>query len=157
MDIEIDSIDNSFNKRGLMQAIQENQNRGHSQSTLSRSKAKSGRSLKTVKTVHSSTLHQKREACQYMIQKAIRGRQNTDGVDLETKFVSKCGRYRYHVSIIDYLQKYTCSKSIERGFKIMFKRAKPYEVSSINPSDYQKRFVDFMRSTVFNKDVGKMN
>ena len=85
------------------------------------------------------------------------GRENTEGVDLSTKFVSKCGRYRYHISIIDYLQKYDCSKSIERTFKIVVKRAKPQEISSINPAAYHDRFLHFMKTTVFNKDSQKLN
>ena len=64
---------------------------------------------------------------------------------------SACGQYRYHISIIDYLQRYTCKKFGERWFKILFKRAIPWEVSSMAPDAYGDRFESYMKATVFNR------
>ena len=74
-----------------------------------------------------------------------------EGVAQGTVITSSCGQYRYHISIIDYLQRYTCKKFGERWFKIMFKRAVPWEVSSMAPDAYGDRFEAYMKATVFNR------
>jgi hypothetical protein len=43
--------------------------------------------------------------------------QNVDGLKLGQSIKSSCGNYIYHMSIIDYLQKYDIVKKIERLHK----------------------------------------
>ena len=43
--------------------------------------------------------------------------QNVDGLKLGQSIKSSCGNYIYHMSIIDYLQKYDIIKKIERFHK----------------------------------------
>ena len=51
--------------------------------------------------------------------------QQTEGVKLGTQIPSTCGNFIYHISIIDYLQKYDLSKKTERIWKTTFKGANP--------------------------------
>ena len=67
----------------------------------------------------------------------------------KTSFVSTCGNLIYHVGLIDYLQKYTFSKKVERYVKIKTTSAMPNEISSIDPDMYFHRFNKFMRKVVF--------
>ena len=80
---------------------------------------------------------------------------------------SACGRYVYHVSIIDYLQKYDLNKRMERFGKILlmaiprkssvsssssFEDESKFgrnDLSVIKPSVYRARFLDFTRNSVF--------
>ena len=66
------------------------------------------------------------------------------------KVESACGNYIYHISIIDYLQKYDTSKKAERLSKMFLMGCKNgNELSSINPLKYKKRFLDFQKKVVF--------
>ena len=69
---------------------------------------------------------------------------------LGTQIRSENGKYIYHVSVIDYLQKYDLNKKLERYYKVIFNGAQPDELSSISCDRYKKRFMDFMKNTVFN-------
>lgn len=64
-------------------------------------------------------------------------------------FLSKCGRYKYHVSIIDYLTQYTFEKKAERFLKIYFKRVDASQLSACPPGQYSERFINFMNKEVF--------
>ena len=70
----------------------------------------------------------------------------TEGVKQGIILHSKCGMYRYHISIIDYLQKYDCSKFFERQYKIIMNWSSihPSEISSMNSDDYGDRFHKYM-------------
>ena len=50
---------------------------------------------------------------------------NLDENSLEYSFKSKNTMQIYHISIIDYLQKYNFNKKVERWFKMTFKGAQP--------------------------------
>ena len=60
------------------------------------------------------------------------------------------GNFIYHISIIDYLQKYTFNKKCERYFKMAFSGATGNELSSTNINHYHNRFLGFMKEKVFN-------
>ena len=57
--------------------------------------------------------------------------QHVDGIRLGEAIKSTCGNYIYHISIIDYLQKYDVVKKFERLHKKFIKGAKGNEISSI--------------------------
>lgn len=63
------------------------------------------------------------------------------------KFLSRCGRYIYHIGIIDYLQDYHIEKKFENflKFRVLMKGA---GISAVPPCDYAERFLRFMRDHV---------
>lgn len=69
---------------------------------------------------------------------------NVDGLKLGQSIRSTCGNYIYHISIIDYLQKFDIVKKVERMHKQLFKGAKGDEISSINADAYKTRFMKFL-------------
>ena len=52
------------------------------------------------------------------------------------KFLSKCQKFIYHVSIIDFLQTFTLKKKAELAYKATFKSAKVADISSMPPKEY---------------------
>jgi hypothetical protein len=62
---------------------------------------------------------------------------------------SKCGRYIYHICIIDYLQSFNMTKRFEIFWKTVIQQAKASTLSAISPDRYASRFLKFMKSTVF--------
>ena len=70
--------------------------------------------------------------------------QNVDGLKLGQSIKSSCGNYIYHMSIIDYLQKFDFIKWVERLHKRLIKGAKGSEISSIDSDAYKTRFMKFM-------------
>ena len=64
--------------------------------------------------------------------------------------LSKCGKYIYHICIIDYLQTFNLAKRGEIFLKTVFENAKANTLSAIDPDRYASRFIDFMKSKVFN-------
>jgi hypothetical protein len=67
---------------------------------------------------------------------------------------SACGRYIYHISIIDYLQHYDLNKQTERFAKTILLKLtnsdfKPEHISSIEPAAYKQRFMQFVKKVVF--------
>lgn len=55
----------------------------------------------------------------------------------------------YHFGIIDFLQKWTTQKKVENfGRSIMIDETK---ISCVNPTLFEKRFLDFIRKEVLNK------
>lgn len=63
------------------------------------------------------------------------------------KFLSKNGKFIYHVGIIDYLQDYSLGKQLENLWKQHIMMAGKM-ISAVNPYDYALRFLDFMRKNV---------
>ena len=70
--------------------------------------------------------------------------------------MSGCGRYIYHIALIDYLQAYDLNKKLERAFKtvkLILPGALESEfgrdnLSVINSTRYRTRFLDFMKNKV---------
>ena len=89
---------------------------------------------------------------QYMLVKSELAAKSVTGLKLGTPIMSTSGKFIYHISIIDYLQKYDMMKKLERLYKITVTGAAPQEVSTINVRAYKERFYDFMKDRVFNFD-----
>ena len=71
------------------------------------------------------------------------------------KFYSSCGRFIYHVSIIDYLTNFNFNKQVESQYKILRKTLQRQDakgISAVHPNPYQARFLDFMSKEVFVND-----
>lgn len=64
------------------------------------------------------------------------------------KFMSECGKFIYHISIIDYLQDFNLEKRLENKFKMIHNK-KGAEISAIEPKSYATRYLKFMRDKVF--------
>ena len=60
------------------------------------------------------------------------------------QFRSQCGQFIYHVSIIDYLQKWNARKFNEHFIKVHFLNQPKNEISVQSPQIYQKRFYNFL-------------
>ena len=80
-----------------------------------------------------------------------------NGLKLGKSIKSKDGKFIFHVSIIDYLQKYDWLKRIERYYKINVNNAKGEELSSMPSEPYRKRFMQFMRDKVFVERIDNEN
>lgn len=63
------------------------------------------------------------------------------------KFLSTCGRYIYHVGLIDYLQDFNFDKKSENLLKQRL-LGKGEGISAVHPKKYADRFVRFMRDHV---------
>lgn len=74
------------------------------------------------------------------------------------KFLSQCGRYIYHIGIIDYLQDYNVDKKLENFLKYRLMMKGP-GISAVPPPDYAERFLRFMRDHVIvdQKQIGDVN
>ena len=55
----------------------------------------------------------------------------------------------YHISIIDYFQKWDMYKKGERFTKTIIMQKNGANLSAIEPQKYAKRFIDFMEGCVF--------
>ena len=88
----------------------------------------------------------------FMLEVSHIAAKDVDGIKLGTSIKSCCGKFIYHLSIIDYLQKYDYKKKVERWHKISFKHAEPSHISSINIQAYSKRFMKFMQEKVLDPD-----
>jgi hypothetical protein len=64
------------------------------------------------------------------------------------RFKSTCGRYVYHISVIDFLTRFNFSKKVESWYKTTIKNKKKELVSCVPPELYSKRFIDFMNKQV---------
>lgn len=63
------------------------------------------------------------------------------------KFLSVCGRYIYHIGIIDYLQDFNFDKRMENLLKQRI-LSKGEGISAVHPTKYAARFIRFMRDNV---------
>lgn len=70
------------------------------------------------------------------------------------KYLSRTGRFIYHMAIIDYLQDFNIDKKLENKLKV-FINEKGAEISAIEPTGYCKRFQRFMRDKVIIDQKGK--
>lgn len=57
------------------------------------------------------------------------------------KYISSCGKYIYHLAIIDYLQEFNFEKRGESRLKIWVLRRPPTLISAVDPVVYRKRFM----------------
>ena len=64
-------------------------------------------------------------------------------------FLSHCGTWIYHVSIIDYLQKWNFDKKSEAFAKKWFLGKDAKGISAVPPEFYAKRYLRFMQRSVF--------
>jgi 1-phosphatidylinositol-4-phosphate 5-kinase len=62
-------------------------------------------------------------------------------------FLSKSGKYIYHLAIIDYLQDFNLDKRLENALKTVINK-EGAQISAIPPNPYCNRFVKFMRRYV---------
>ncbi|XP_063726006.1 phosphatidylinositol 4-phosphate 5-kinase type-1 alpha-like isoform X2 [Symsagittifera roscoffensis] len=74
-------------------------------------------------------------------QKGIPAKKEEDGKGL-----------RLYVGIIDILQKYVMKKKLEHRVKAVFLESQDNEVSVTHPTKFQKRFMNFMKNTVFKEE-----
>ena len=58
---------------------------------------------------------------------------------------SKCGKFIYHICIIDYLVKFDNYKKLEILYKRVAQNAKVSELSAMDPIAYQQRFWKFFK------------
>lgn len=56
------------------------------------------------------------------------------------QFYSRCGQYRYHIAIIDYLTDFNYKKRIESMYKLYIKRKGGMGISAVPPKYYGPRF-----------------
>ena len=65
------------------------------------------------------------------------------------QFISDCGKWIYHLSVIDYLQDYNCEKRGENFLKTNRTTAENAKlISAVHPDDYAARFIAFMKTSV---------
>lgn len=64
------------------------------------------------------------------------------------KYYSTCGKYIYHMAIIDYLQEFNLEKWGESRLKTWILRRPKTLISAVDPDIYRKRFIQFMKTEV---------
>jgi hypothetical protein len=64
-------------------------------------------------------------------------------------FMSKCGQYIYHVSIIDYMQLWNFDKKSEVFAKTWLLGKDKKQISAVEPHYYARRFMRFVRANIF--------
>jgi len=62
------------------------------------------------------------------------------------RYKSSCGKFIYHIAIIDYLQTFNFDKWMESRFKIYVLRRSEALISAVDPELYGDRFLSFMKS-----------
>lgn len=68
--------------------------------------------------------------------------------------LSACGRYIYHIVIIDYFQTYDLNKKMERLSKYVLLKANPtaqfgpQQLSVLETNKYAERFISFIKNKV---------
>ena len=67
-------------------------------------------------------------------------------------FLSKSGKFIYHLAIIDYLQDFNTEKRLENMLKTVINK-EGAQISAIHPNPYCKRFVKFMKEQVIIDDA----
>ena len=65
--------------------------------------------------------------------------------------LSECGNYIYHMSIIDYLTTYNIQKKGEKNLKSYIFWVTKEKISSQDPENYGKRFINFIKKEIFAK------
>ena len=70
------------------------------------------------------------------------------------RFPSTCGRYIYHIAIIDYLTEFNLGKKAESYLKVVVFNNREILVSAVNPLLYAERFMKFMsKEVIINEDL----
>ena len=69
---------------------------------------------------------------------------------------STCGKFLYHLAIIDYLQPFNVEKWAESRFKVWILRRPKYLTSAIDPHIYADRFCKFMKEQVLVSSIYNM-
>lgn len=64
------------------------------------------------------------------------------------KFLSKNGKFIYHISIIDYLQAYNMEKWMENKAKVYVLGRDGKLISAVHPKLYASRYLKFMKEHV---------
>lgn len=64
------------------------------------------------------------------------------------RYISKNGRFIYHIALIDYLQAFDIEKKAENLIKVWVYNRKEYKISAVNPILYKNRFLKFMKDQV---------
>ena len=64
------------------------------------------------------------------------------------KYLSKNGKFIYHISIIDYLQAYNAEKYCENKIKVYGLGRNEKLISAVHPKLYATRYVKFMKENV---------
>jgi len=65
------------------------------------------------------------------------------------QFISECGKWIYHLSVIDYLQDFNLDKKLESFIKITRANKENKKlISASHPDLYATRFIHFMKDTV---------
>lgn len=77
---------------------------------------------------------------------------NNDFEKSRHTFLSNCGRYAYHIAIIDYLTEWNFMKQIESFWKVSIKNNKDVLVSAVNHELYASRFIKFINSEVITNE-----
>lgn len=62
------------------------------------------------------------------------------------RYISSCGKYIYHLALIDYLQEFNFEKRGESKLKIWVLRRPATLISAVEPNLYRERFIQFMKS-----------
>lgn len=71
-------------------------------------------------------------------------------------FNSTCGRYVYHIAVIDFLTRFNFHKRCESYYKTTIKNRKKYLVSCVEPNLYAKRFNSFiMKEVIVNETINR--
>lgn len=72
-----------------------------------------------------------------------------NAVNNRHRYQSSCGRFIYHIAIIDYLQEWNWEKWGESFYKVQILRRNGALTSAIEPNFYAERFNRFMSTEVF--------
>ena len=68
------------------------------------------------------------------------------------RFKSTCGKYVYHIAVIDFLTRFSLGKRCESFYKTTIKNNKPENVSCVEPNRYARRFTKFiLRQVIVNE------
>ena len=82
------------------------------------------------------------------IEKVQTGMEQEHREDSRHVFYSSCGKYVYHLAIIDYLQTYNMHKQMESKFKTNILVRQRELISAVEPKLYGERFIKFMKNEV---------
>lgn len=155
----------SFTKRQFIQtmknklSIQSRESSGHSKQSNQRGTRVARSTVKLADYTYNDLLTQV-EICDNYSSKNYKPKisRNASSVSLPSlnQITSSCGKYIYHVAIIDYLQQYNMYKQFEHHGKSCLMRTPCYgeheygpdDISAIQETKYKDRFNNFMRKQV---------
>ena len=85
---------------------------------------------------------------QRLIMMTVHCQRKKNGMDNKRKILSKCGKFIYHIYIIDYLQPFRVNKRAEIMLRRTFQNAKASDISAMPPTKYAERFLHFFKNDV---------